>query len=292
MNEPLQEVGEERPAPPGLRDLGSRLIISILGPNEEQSLPRFQPYAPRFNLRPARKGLPIWTLPLIAAVAALLILVPVSAVVRYLTDSTEIAIEETKRKTEMRLKEQAQYEAARRRLAQIMEEKEAIDRVAGSGPRWSALLDRIREQLPPGVRITLIKASAAGRVTLEGECRDIRSLGAFMVYLRAYRDPSGRAFFGRPKLYYSERKKQEAGEFGPPLYRFQMTTQVPASNLGDSGEEQDGGAREPGEFGSGGTSGLSQATVTLPAEPVTPRATGLEGNKQMLEEAKKALLTD
>ena len=288
----MQDVGEERPAPAGLRDMGAKLIISVLGPNEEQALPRFLPYAPRFNLRPARKGLPLWTLPLIAAVAALLVLLPVAGVVRMLTDQTVEAIADTARKSEMRLKEDAQYEAARKRLKQVLGEKEALDNVAGGGLRWSVLLDRIREQLPPGVRITLVQAAANGKVVIEGECRDIRSLGAFMVYLRAYRDQAGRSFFRRPQLFYSERRKLSAEEGGRTFYKFQMTTRVPSASLLDPADEAEGGSSSGSELGKGGDGAYSEATVSLPANPITPRATGLEGNKLLLEEAKKALLTE
>ncbi|MBM3269074.1 MAG: PilN domain-containing protein [Candidatus Sericytochromatia bacterium] len=289
MNEPLQEVGEERPARAGLRDMGAQLVITILGPNEERALPRFLPYAPRFNLRPPRKGLPIWSLPLIAAIAALLLVVPVSAAVRFLSDQTIAEIEETKRKTEMRLKEDAQYQAALKRLKTVAEEKAAIDKVAGPGPRWSILLDRMREQLPPGVRLTLVQADARGKVSIEGESADIRGLGAFMLFMRAYRDSAGRSFFERPKLFYSERK-QRKNPFEPIVYKFQLTLRVPAASLAELGEpEEDLSSGAAAETGSART---SAATVSLPASPLSAIATGLEGNKQMLQEAQKQLLSD
>ncbi|MBM3273798.1 MAG: PilN domain-containing protein [Candidatus Sericytochromatia bacterium] len=249
MNESDLEVAEERQASPGLRDLGARAVITLLGPNEEATLPRFLPYAPRFNLRPPRKGLPIWALPFLSAGLALLMVLPIAAVVRFLTDSTLIDITETRRKTELRLKEDAQYDAAEKRLALVESEKSALDQVTSGGPRWSILLDRIRAQLPPGVRLTLIQADAKGKVAIEGECTDIRALATFMLFLRAYRDNQGRNFFNRPKLLYSERAKGPASQ--AKVYVFEMTMSVPAATLVDLGEATEQDARGSAETGGG-----------------------------------------
>jgi hypothetical protein len=291
MNEPDLEVAEDRQAPAGLRDMGARAVITLLGPNEEATLPRFLPYAPRFNLRPPRKGMPIWALPILSAGLALLMVVPISAVVRLLTNATLTDITETKRKTELRLKEDAQYDAAEKRLSLVKSEKDALDQVTSGGPRWSILLDRIRAQLPPGVRLTLIQADAKGKVAIEGECTDIRALGTFMLFLRAYRDDQGRNFFNRPKLLYSERSKGPASQ--PRVYVFEMTMSVPAATLVDLGDSTEQDARGATETGGGSKPRqTSAATVSVggPPEATSPEATGLEANKAALEDAKKQLM--
>jgi Tfp pilus assembly protein PilN len=264
MNEPIQEVGEERPVAPGLREMGSRVVIAVLGPNEDQALPRFMPYAPRFNLRPRRQGLPLWALPLIGAVLALLLVVPVAGAVQLIIANTQVDIEDAKSKATMRLKETAQYDAAQRRLEQLEAEKDALDRVAASGPRWSVLLDRLREQLPPGVRLTLIDADAGGKVTIEGESADIRALGTFIVYLRAYRDPAGKRFFEHPELFSTERPQRAGGLLlaGMKPFNFKMTMRVPAAGLVGLDEQEEAAVGTGGEVGRS-----SAATVSLGARP-------------------------
>lgn len=268
---------ESRPATDGGGAFTTRLVVTILGPNEEQFLPRFRPYAPLFNLKAKKKGLPLWGLPLIALGAAVLIVAPIGFFVTYMSSQTTFEIGETAKQADARRNENNLYEAALKRLEMVKKEKDAYDEVGNQSAKWTLLVDRLRDLLPPGVRLSGIKADAAGKILVEGQASSIRALGAYMLYLRA----SG--YFQRPQLLLSERDLTPG--LRSTIYNYEMSLRL--SQAGSKIEEETD-LKEAKEE-------AKEAPEKKPAEtssaeiPVNPLAGGAESLKALSDEAKKAM---
>lgn len=276
-----REVAEPiAPRPPSLR---ARLTVAVLGPDERSQLRRFVPYFPEFNLKPGRKPIPT-ALFLAASVAiACGVVLPPVFVLHQLSAGTRQAIAQTQAESVRRKLAIERYKLVQGHLQRIESERRALEQVISGGTRWSHVLDQLRAQLPPGVKITRLEADASGSVKLSGESFDLRSLGSFMLFLRA----SGN--FVKPQLDMTQR----ITGVGPEIYAFSMTVERAAtasdSLLAGASVLASTASAVPAAFNRT-VQPASQARTGHEASPVTPAATGLEANRIENQKAEKELL--
>ncbi len=220
----------QAPVPARSGSLRARVIGWLLGPSEAERLERFSPYYPRFDLRPRPTPFGPLVVPLAAVGIACLVAAPSWWVLHTLADRTRAAIFQVEQEVQRRRLLDERYRQISDRLGKMTDEEAALEGLIQGGTKWSGVVDAIRSQLPPGVRISALSAGGSGSIRIEGQSIDLRSIGSFMLFLRT----SGE--FARPTLEYSQQTAVPPGGVRPPqgtsrgLYSFVLTFDLASSS--------------------------------------------------------------
>lgn len=203
MNEPFNAVGSA--PPPRAKSAGSvdALVRAVLGPNEDLILPLFVPYTPKVNLLPRPKP-PSWLLlggAGLAVTAGVVVATMVS--LGWLTQQTATEIQDVKRLTTERRAQEARYKTLQAQVEAVDAQKGAYEFVAKGAPRWSEVLDQLRNLMPDGVRFDKIEAAHDGLILISGKAESLRAVGQFMLNLR------GSGTFYEPRLGMGDRTVEQ-----------------------------------------------------------------------------------
>ncbi len=218
------------PVPARSGSLKTRVTRWLLGPGDKERLERFSPYYPRFDLRPPPTPFGPLVVPLAALGIACLVAAPSWWVLHTLADRTRASISQVAQEAQRRRVLDEKYQQISDRLGKMEKEESALVELLGGGIRWSGIVDEIRSQLPPGLRISALSAGGSGSIRIEGQAVDLRSIGSFMLFLRASGD------FARPTLQYSQRKAVPGGSARTPegapggLYSFVLNVDLASSS--------------------------------------------------------------
>lgn len=193
MNEPFNAVGSAPPPRPRGAGLDA-LVGAVLGPNEDLILPLFVPYTPRVNLLPKPKPPSWWLLGGAGLAVTAVVLVATMVSLGWLSQQTAFETQEVKRLTTERRAEEARYKTLQAQVEVVDAQKGAYEFVAKGAPRWSEVLDQLRNLMPEGVRFDKIEAAHDGLILINGKAENLRAVGQFMLNLR------GSGTFYEPRL--------------------------------------------------------------------------------------------
>lgn len=172
----------------------SPLVQVVLGPNEDQILPRFLPHTPRVNLLTRPKPPSVILLGIGYLAVGIVLLAMIASGLQWATGRAGAELQQVQHITKVRTLQDHRYHRLQQQIAAIDAQKSAYDFVLLGSPHWSEILDRLQGCLPEDVHLTQVKGDTSGPLLLRGTAESLQAIGRFMLNLR------GSGYFYKPRL--------------------------------------------------------------------------------------------